>query len=161
LLTKLLFLTYRIKIIDKIPTTGVFYTWHQNIIAASAFFNKKNINSHCIISPSKDGKFVGDIAKKFGFKVLYGSAYKKPLQLIRESLKILQKEKKLFVIGDGSRGPAKKLQSGVIYFAKKTGLPLVFIDCDVSWKIRCKNSWDQFQIPLPFSKIMIRLCSSK
>ncbi|MCF7799762.1 DUF374 domain-containing protein [Candidatus Babeliales bacterium] len=159
-----LFLTYRLKVehgknllnfTDN--TYGVFYFWHQNIIAATFFFFKIKETGHCIISPSKDGKIMGFIASKMGFTVLYGSAHKQPIQLIRQSLNILKKEKRLCLVGDGSRGPAFKLQEGVIYFAKKSNLPLIFIDCKNSKFISIKKSWDKFQIPLPFSKIYIKV----
>lgn len=162
LFIKLLINTYRIQITNKKATPihtfdGVFYTWHQNIIAATAFFVKQKSHIHCIVSPSHDGKIVGNIAQKLGLRVLYGSAHKNPISLTRKSLEVLKTEKKLFLIGDGSRGPAKKLQPGPIYLSKKTNLPLVFIDCKVQWCITLHKSWDKFQIPLPFSKIWIEL----
>jgi len=95
--------------------------------------------------------------QKFGAKIIYGSSYKKPIALIRKSLDILKNSNQLFLIGDGSRGPAKKLQPGALYFSKKSKLPLIFIDCDTSRKIVMKKSWDKFEIPLPFSKIQINL----
>lgn len=138
-------------------TCGVFYFWHQNIIAATFFFFKIKETGHCIISPSQDGKIMGFIATKLGFTVLYGSAYKQSIQIIRQSLNILKTEKRLCLVGDGSRGPAFNLQEGVIYFAKKSNLPLIFVDCKSSKFISIKKSWDKFQIPLPFSKIYIKI----
>ena len=174
IIIKILLCTYRIKVFSNKPVKdifqkkvspstrdhlprGIFYTWHQNIISAAVFFHKFNIKIPCIISPSKDGKFVGSLAKRIGFHVIYGSSYKEPIKLVRKSLKILKEQKRLFLIGDGSRGPAKKLKPGVHYFAKTTNLPLIFIKCEVSNKIVLRKTWDKFQIPLPFSKIAIFL----
>jgi len=164
LIAKILFLTYRLKITysPKIKkpfnkNNGVFFAWHQNIIASAAFLTKNDFNLHCIISPSQDGKFAGAITEKLGLKTIYGSAHKKPVALVRKSLEVLDKEKQIFLIGDGSRGPAKKLQRGVTYLSEKSELPLIFVDCKVEWKITIKKSWDKFQIPLPFSKIYINL----
>ena len=64
-------------------------------------------------------------------------------------------EKQLFVIGDGSRGPAKQLQPGIRYLAKKSNLPIIFFDCQVQHKITFHKTWDKFQLPLPFTKIFI------
>jgi lysophospholipid acyltransferase (LPLAT)-like uncharacterized protein len=161
---KLLFLTYKLKIepqtnkpINQIFEKGIFYFWHQNIISVAFFFFKKKIVGHCIISPSKDGKIIGFIAQKLGFKVVYGSAYKNTITLVRKTLDILDLNKKIAIVGDGSRGPAKKLQRGVIYFASKSKLPLIFIDCHPSIAIKFNNSWDKFKIPLPFSKIYVKV----
>lgn len=161
---RLFFVTYRVRVscdpdFKKPLNTnpGVFYAWHQDILASSAFLLKHNFSLHCVVSPSRDGKFIGDLAKKVGIKVLYGSAHKQTLSLVRSALRILKEEKQLFLIGDGSRGPAKKLQPGVTYLAQKSGLPIYFIDCKVQWKLTLKKSWDKFQIPLPFSRIEIRV----
>jgi lysophospholipid acyltransferase (LPLAT)-like uncharacterized protein len=177
ILMRLLIATYRVQIKKKLDrptadrfnllneTEGIFYTWHQNIIALAGFLYKNNSNIHCVVSPSGDGKAVGDITKKLGLRVLYGSAHKEPIKLVRNALKILKSEKKLFLIGDGSRGPAKKLQPGISYLAKKSGLPIIYIQLEANWKITLSKTWDKFQIPLPFSKITVTLledrCSSK
>ena len=161
---RLIFITYRIKLKNEISSKekldlheGVFYFWHQNIIAALFFLKEKKSMGHCIISPSKDGKIIGFIAKKLGFKVIYGSAYKNTLKSIRTSLDVLELNKKIAVVGDGSRGPAFKLQRGVIYLAAKSKVPLVFIDCKSKWTFTFNKSWDKFKIPLPFSKIYIKV----
>jgi hypothetical protein len=161
---RLLFLTYRLKIeaetnknINKILSKGIFYFWHQNIISATYFFLKNKAIGHCIISPSKDGKIIGFIAQKLGFKVIYGSAYKDTIKLVRQTLDILDLNKKIAIVGDGSRGPAKKLQRGIIYFASKSRLPLIFVDCKPNISIKLNKSWDKFKIPLPFSKIYVKV----
>lgn len=161
---QLLFKTYRLEVeFDKktdLPINkweGVFYFWHQNIIPAMLFFSKNKTIGHSIVSPSNDGKIIGYILQKLGFKIVYGSAYKESIKLVRQGLDILDVNKRLCIVGDGSRGPAFKLQRGVIYLAAKSQLPLVFIDCKTQHAIKLKKSWDQFKIPLPFSKIYIRI----
>lgn len=163
-LMRLLFFTCRMQVtIDPALTgkpnqlEGIFFTWHQNIIASAAFLSKHNFRLYVIASPSKDGRFVGTVMQRLGGKMIYGSEHKEPIALVRKSLKALQTHKQLFLIGDGSRGPAKTLQKGAVYLAQKANLPLIFIDCQVSKKIVLKKTWDQFQIPLPFSKIYISL----
>jgi len=161
-LVRLCFATYRIHVtVDpalKTPLNsneGVFYGWHQNIVGNAAMFLKQNFAFHLIVSPSKDGQSVGAVSEMLGLKVIYGSAYKQTTSLVRQSLKVLQNEKQLFVIGDGSRGPAKKLQPGIRYLAKKSNLPIIFFDCQVQHKITFNKTWDKFQLPLPFTKIFI------
>jgi lysophospholipid acyltransferase (LPLAT)-like uncharacterized protein len=154
--------TYRIHLQNELKqplndTTGIFYTWHQNIIALAGFLYKNNSNIHCVVSPSGDGKFLGDLTERLGLRVLYGSAHKEPIKLVRNALKVLKNEKQIFLIGDGSRGPAKKLQPGISYLAKKSDIPIIYIQIEMQWKITLKKTWDQFLIPLPFSKITITL----
>ncbi|MBU1007884.1 DUF374 domain-containing protein [Candidatus Dependentiae bacterium] len=164
ILLRAIFATYRLHVAYdkslKTPpnaTPGVFYAWHQNIIASTVFFKKQQFSFHCIVSPSRDGKFAGTVAQKLGIKVLYGSAHKKPIALVRNALRTLQNDKQLFLIGDGSRGPTKQLQPGVTYLAQQSNLPIFFIDCQTQWKLTVKKSWDKFQIPIPFSKIFVTI----
>lgn len=161
---KMLFFTYWLEVQNDFQTVssddlkqGVFYFWHQNILAATFFFSTKKMVGHCIISPSDDGKLMGFIAQKLGFKVLYGSKYKDSVKLIRHSLDVLQANKRIAVVGDGSRGPAFKLQRGIIYLASKSQVPLVFIECKAQWAFTIKKSWDNFKLPLPFSKIFVKI----
>ncbi|MFC1894518.1 lysophospholipid acyltransferase family protein [Candidatus Dependentiae bacterium] len=163
---RILFSTYRLTIKmdydfekDFKTNKGVFYFWHQNIIAATCFFFSKKCIGHCVVSSSRDGKIMGSIAQKLGFKVLYGSAYKRSINLIKHALDVLDANKRLAIVGDGSRGPAFKLKRGPIYLAAKSQLPLVFLEVKTEWAFTFKKSWDKFQIPLPFSKIFIRVHS--
>ncbi len=159
LLVKTLFYTYRpsISYKSKTPnlTSGIFYFWHQNIISGMYFFFHAKQTGYCIASSSKDGKIAGFICEKLGFTVLYGSAHKSPITLIKQSLNILSTKKQLCLVGDGSRGPAFILQEGVIKLAQKSNLPLIFIECNPATTWTFNKSWDKFKIPFPFSKINI------
>ncbi|HTV76472.1 MAG TPA: hypothetical protein VMD57_05680, partial [Candidatus Baltobacteraceae bacterium] len=57
----------------------------------------------------------------------------------------------LGITPDGPRGPRYEVQDGVVATAQLTGLPIVPMTYHLNWKIRV-NSWDGFQIPLPFSR---------
>jgi hypothetical protein len=48
------------------------------------------------------------------------------------------------------------VQQGVIALAQVTGSPIVPVTCNTRWKF-CLKSWDQFQIPLPFSRCEVIL----
>ncbi len=161
-LLRCLFATYRLQVTYLPGVTqpltkqeGIFYFWHQQIIPGMFFFHALKAQGSCIVSPSNDGKFAGFICNKLGFNVLYGSSFKQPITLIRQALAELKGVRRLCMVGDGSRGPAFQLQPGLTYFAEKMNVPLIFVECrqERSWTL--KKSWDQFQIPRPFSTIYI------
>ncbi len=162
---RLLFITYRLRTTYDFEFNekefnknhGIFYFWHQHIIAGMFFFFKNGGVGHCIVSSSNDGKVIGFIAKKLGFNVIWGSNNKPSIKTAKTTLDVLETNKRLCLIGDGSRGPAFCLQKSVINLAKKSQVPLVFLECAVEWSLACKKSWDQFKIPMPFSKIHIRV----
>lgn len=158
--------TYRIEVVfDKgvqMPfskNNGVFYLWHQQIVAGLFFFYKFRDGQSCIVSSSKDGQFAGYVLGRLGFNIIYGSSFKNPILLTRQALKVLREDKQLCIVGDGSRGPAFELKPGVTFLAKTAEVPLYFVECSSTWKIKFKKSWDQSEIPLPFSKIMIKVHS--
>jgi lysophospholipid acyltransferase (LPLAT)-like uncharacterized protein len=164
---RIIFMTYRLETKSEVENTkeikhikGIFYFWHQNLIAIMFFLFKNKIISHCIISPSRDGQIMGFIFKKFGFKVVYNSPYKSSIKQIRHTLNILDVNKRIFLAGDGSRGPAFQLQRSVKYFAIESGLPLVFINSNSKHALTF-NSWDKFKVPLPFSKISVNIHKPK
>jgi lysophospholipid acyltransferase (LPLAT)-like uncharacterized protein len=162
---RLIFATYRLKVennfskkqIQDFFKSGIFYFWHQNIVAGSFFFFKNKLRGHCVVSPSRDGQVMGFTAERLGFTVLYGSAHKRTVSLLKDALNVLKTHKKIALVGDGSRGPAFKLQKGVAYLAAKTQLPLIFIECKSNCAFTFHKSWDKFQLPLPFSKIFIKI----
>jgi lysophospholipid acyltransferase (LPLAT)-like uncharacterized protein len=156
IIMRALFASYRLKTKNTfMPERAIIYFWHQNIIGCLFFLWKTKNLTTVIVSPSPDGKIAGAILEKLGVKVLYGSSYKNSISVIRGALKILKTEKKLILVGDGSRGPAFKLQPGITYFAEKSNSDFVFIECKTKHNIVFKKSWDTFRIPLPFSKIII------
>jgi len=162
LLLRTLFWTYRLEVkyvgggqqsMNNIQ--GLCYFWHQHIISGMFFFFKLKARGACIVSPSNDGKMAGFICQKLGFEVLYGSSHKSSVSVTRQALSELNHVGRLCLVGDGSRGPAFQLQRGVVYLAEKTGKPLIFIECTAPHAITFKKSWDQFKVPLPFSKIFV------
>lgn len=157
-------MTYRIDVVFdddvQIPfskNSGVFYLWHQQIVAGLFFFYKFKNGQSCIVSSSKDGQFAGYVLEKLGFNIIYGSSFKNPILLTRQAIKVLNDGQQLCIVGDGSRGPAFELKQGIPFLARTAGVPLYFVECSSSYKIKFKKSWDQLEIPLPFSKIRIRV----
>lgn len=151
-------LTYKLKVINNTnlnKKNGIYYFWHQNLIGCVLFLEKYQQKISCIVSPSNDGKIAGSVCKKLGFNVLYGSSYKSPIALVKKTLRSLKQDPRLFVVGDGSRGPAFKLQPGIKKLAETSRQPLIFLECSASSYFTLKKSWDQFQIPKPFSTITI------
>jgi hypothetical protein len=161
---RLVFATYRLRVKldpgiseDFSKNIGVFYFWHQQIFAASYFLMKVHAAQHCIVSSSNDGRLAGGVIELFGYDVIYGSAFKNTIQVTRQALKILKDNQSFCIVGDGSRGPAFELKQGVPFLAVKADKPLFFVQCSSSKYLTLKNSWDKFQIPLPFSKINIHV----
>ena len=73
-------------------------------------------------------------------------------QALRELVTWAERGFDIAVTPDGPRGPRYRVQPGVISLSQLTGLPIVPVGYHLSSKVSA-NSWDRFQIPLPFARM--------
>lgn len=109
-----------------------------------------------LVSASKDGAMLAAVLKAFGVEHVRGSTSRRGPQALLELAKRGGGGSDLAVTPDGPKGPRYVAQKGVISLAQVTGLPIVPVTCNAARKISLR-SWDQFQIPLPFSRCEIIL----
>ncbi len=159
LLGKLLLKTQSVKMIFhpqfKEENNGIFGFWHDKQLAPLLLFAKYTTRKRvALVSPSYDGQIIATWLKRLGYSVVNGSSNKRP----RSSLvKLINAAKDGFCVGiaaDGPRGPRYQAKSGMAFIANKTNLPIVPVGVAYSSKWISKKSWDKFQFPLPFSKIV-------
>jgi len=55
------------------------------------------------------------------------------------------------MVPDGPRGPARRLQGGIVALAATTGAPIVPVGV-AARPARRLGSWDRFMIPIPFAR---------
>lgn len=107
-------------------------------------------------SPSGDGQIIADVCATFGFEAARGSS-SKPQKGLGALIMMAEKVKEGRDIGitpDGPRGPIYHLQPGIIKLGQLTGGTIVPVRVEYSRAIRFKT-WDQFLLPLPFSKVRV------
>ena len=134
-------------------TENVIYAfWHRNMIPLLYFRKFRNIV--ILISSSKDGELIAGPAHVLGFLTARGSSSRGAISASKSLLKQAKKYS-LAITPDGPKGPMKKLKPGLLQLAYLTKLPIVPVDVDIKWE-KVFSSWDQFRLPLPFSKVNIR-----
>jgi lysophospholipid acyltransferase (LPLAT)-like uncharacterized protein len=99
-------------------------------------------------SPSRDGEFIGEVARGLGFIVCAGSRHKGGLQTLHTLVDYLRQGHPAGLIADGSRGPARRVQKGVPYLAREAQVPIIPVAAAASRKFTL-NTWDRFEIPWP------------
>lgn len=97
--------------------------------------------------------------QRFGHLVVRGSSRKgsvdKGGQLAKdEMIRELQKGTPGAVTVDGPKGPAFKVKMGIIHMAKQSDSVIIPYTVKAK-KFKQFQSWDGFQLPLPFSKILV------
>jgi lysophospholipid acyltransferase (LPLAT)-like uncharacterized protein len=141
---------------------AIYCAWHNRLVMAMpAYFGyahkrQKTSGMAALVSASKDGGFLAAILECFGVHPVRGSTSRRGPQALLELTTWAERGFDLAITPDGPRGPAYEVQEGVLLLAQVTGLPIIPFSCYLRWKIRL-NSWDKFQIPLPFSYCEMRI----
>ena len=135
--------------------SGVFLIWHQRMFPMFYACQKMDTDFSVIVSASRDGRYAGELAKYFGFSIIWVSSSSKGAEALREAVDVLKSGKSLGITFDGPQGPPRKGKPGAILAACKTGCPVIPLayGVDRCWII---NSWDRYIIPKPFSKIVLK-----
>ena len=129
---------------------GILVSWHgRTLLPINRSRGKKNY--HGLISMSRDGDLQSELFRRFGIGVVRGSTGRRAVLATREVLSLLERGQVIICTPDGPRGPSEKAQAGTLYFAQRTGLPIVpaGIAAFPRWEL---GSWDRYMIPKPFSR---------
>jgi len=126
--------------------------WHRHIFFT--IYQFKNTGARPLISQSKDGELVSQVAIEFGMNPIRGSSSKGGARAFLKLLHSIKNEQKdILITADGPKGPLREIKDGTIILAQKTNSVIVPICWYSSRKKILKKTWDKFLIPLPFSQI--------
>lgn len=160
LLVRLLGITWRIEYrgLDKLrkarEATGnvILAFWHGRLLALS--YTHRNMNIQVLASEHYDGELMGRIISRLGFGHLRGSTSRGGHKALRDLKSVLEKGLDAGLAGDGPRGPRGRLQQGAVELARLTGKAVLPLTCTASSR-KLFQSWDRFQVPLPFSRVVV------
>ena len=131
----------------------ILIIWHGRALLPCYFWkNKKKFPISALVSPHRDGRLIAIVLRLFGMKVINGSSNENShgaaLSLMRE----LQKGHGIAIIPDGPKGPNMKMSSSALYFAQKSGYPIIGMTYSVKGSKFVTKSWDKMLVPPLFSK---------
>ena len=92
----------------------------------------------------------------FGIGTIRGSQHRRGVQAMKELIQAGRDGWDIAITPDGSRGPIYEMKPGAIAIALKTGVPMLLVSFNYGAAHRFK-SWDRFYLPMPFSKIELKL----
>ncbi len=173
LYTKFCFITARKQYINKelfdsvsTDNTPVIYNcWHGRLYIVPQI-KPKNKTVKCIVSNNKDGEIIARVLHKNGFQTIRGSSNKKPIngkgynkdkqgaKVIVEAIRALKNNISIGLIPDGPKGPNQKFKANSLAIAVKSGAKILTFSYSTTKPITF-NSWDNFMLPKPFSKIVV------
>lgn len=140
----------------------IFTVWHNRLPLCLIVYRLLLPIRHrphrlaALVSASRDGAVVARILELFGVQPVRGSTSRRGPQALLELTTWGQRGYDLALTPDGPRGPCYVAQPGPILLARLTGLPVIPVSYQLSWRIRL-NTWDRFQIPLPGGRWAIRV----
>jgi len=97
--------------------------WHGRQLMMPLAY--RGSSASILISQHRDGEIIARIMKYFGFASIRGSSTRGGGQAVRQLLKVAHQGQDLVITPDGPHGPACRVQTGVVYLAKRTGFPIV------------------------------------
>ena len=127
--------------------------WHGRTLIMPYFWNKTS-KLNALVSPHRDGRMIMYILEKFGIGHVNGSSDKNPKEAALSLMQNLKDGNSIAIIPDGPRGPSMELGMSPIFYAQKSGKPILGITYSISGSIVVEKSWDSMLIPLPFHKGM-------
>jgi lysophospholipid acyltransferase (LPLAT)-like uncharacterized protein len=107
-----------------------------------------------LVSQSKDGEILSTVLARWGYDLIRGSSHiggKGAMQLMAGAIDGGQS---LAITPDGPTGPRHQMKMGAVRAAQRAHVPLFLVGIAAQRKKKLK-SWDQFEIPMPFSRIAV------
>ncbi|HSE42523.1 MAG TPA: lysophospholipid acyltransferase family protein [Acidobacteriota bacterium] len=139
---------------DQIPIIYAF--WHGRILASTFFWRNKGIV--VLTSENKDGEYIANVIHRFGYGSSRGSSSRGAVKGTIGLIRTLKSGAHVAFTVDGPRGPRYIVQQGVTWLASYSQHPILPFHIE---GLRAKrfSSWDQFQVPLPFSCVRVDIAA--
>ncbi|MER3430694.1 MAG: hypothetical protein C4325_08940 [Blastocatellia bacterium] len=128
----------------------IFSIWHNRIFGGIYYLRNRRIA--VMTSESFDGEYIARFITRFGFGAVRGSSTRGGVRALVQMARLMRKDVPMAFTVDGPRGPKYKVKPGPILLARKTGRPIIPLSFEYRNRLEL-GSWDQMQIPLPFSRV--------
>ena len=134
----------------------IYSFWHRAVFPAAWIW--KRLGIAVMVSRSFDGEYIARIIEKFGFVAVRGSSSRGGSEALRDMKKELEKGTSVAFTIDGPRGPKYVAKPGPVLLARTSGMPMAafYVALSDAWVLK---TWDEFMIPKPFSKALVRISS--
>ncbi len=141
--------------LDEIYKSGnraIFTFWHGRIFSATYYWRNRGIV--VMTSMNRDGEPIARCIQRFGYGAARGSSSRGGFRALAEMAREIRNGRDTAFTIDGPRGPRYVAKQGPVLLALKTGAAIFCFHISAKHKIQL-NSWDQFQIPLPFTTALV------
>ena len=130
---------------------GIFVAWHGRALMLPFFWRNTRMMK-ALVSPHYDGRIIAGMLKRYHIYSIDGSSDRRAVSAAMDVVKELENGTVVSLISDGPRGPNMRLNKSVIYFAQKTGKPIMGFTYSTEKAKIVQKSWDKMLLPKLFSK---------
>ncbi len=107
------------------------------------------------VSLSKDGRLQARILARLGIGSVDGSSSRGGARAARGLLRALAAGSVALVAVDGPRGPPGRVKPGVVFLARRSGVPIWPVGVAVGGGHRLRRAWDAYLLPRPFARALV------
>ena len=160
LLIKLIGLTAKFEVVgwenhEKAQANGglpIYCFWHDRIFLTTYWWRNRRIV--VMTSRSFDGEYIARFIQRFGYGAVRGSSTRGGVGAVVEMARLMRAGCTTAFTIDGPKGPPYVAKMGAVLLAKKSGHPIVPVTMALA-KYWTAPSWDNFQIPKPFTRARV------
>ena len=141
--------------LDDIYKTGnraIFTFWHGRIFPSTYYWRRRGIV--VMTSMNADGEAIAQCIRRFGYGAARGSSSRGGFRALAQMAREIRRGHDAAFTIDGPRGPRYIAKQGPVLLALKTGAAIFCFHISMKRKIQL-SSWDEFQIPIPFTPAVI------
>ncbi|HEX5131146.1 MAG TPA: lysophospholipid acyltransferase family protein [Candidatus Krumholzibacteria bacterium] len=131
----------------------VFVFWHGRLLPMA--YTHRNEGVHILASEHPDGEMLGRTIRFLGFGHVRGSSTRGGARAILAMVDRLRAGDDIGLTVDGPRGPMHVVKPGAAEIAKLSGCAIIPVT-SASRRHRTFASWDRFELPLPFTRVVVR-----
>ncbi len=133
------------------PGIGAF--WHRCILSAAWIWRDRGIV--VLNTVNFDGQWTRRVIERLGFGTAQGSSSRGAVEGLAAMAQSLEAGHHVAFTIDGPRGPRYVAKPGPVILARRTGRPISVFHIGVDMAHTFQKSWDLFQIPHPFSRVVM------
>ncbi|MGO9589080.1 MAG: lysophospholipid acyltransferase family protein [Candidatus Acidiferrales bacterium] len=133
------------------PCIGAF--WHRCIFPAVWMWRNRGIV--VLNTVNFDGQWTRRVIERLGFGTAQGSSTRGAIEGLSKMARHLEAGTHVALTIDGPRGPRFVAKPGAVILARRSGKAISVFHIALSRAHTFTKSWDQFQLPYPFSRAVM------
>lgn len=135
----------------RVPSVYAFFHGQQMLLLGALDRRRVTV----MVSHSSDGELQAGVMGRLGLSVVRGSSSRGGARALARLVRVLRGGGDVAFAVDGPRGPAGVAKAGAAGAAAASGAELLPVAAVASRTLVLLRAWDRFEIPLPFSRVVV------